>query len=122
VTYVMTKPCPICKRQLTKHQASAYRYRALQTAVESLARIHSPTFPLQEEPSLNLCEFHGCTAFFVVVGHVVDPSAYGIALHQPSIVGLQPVGGRTHECKLPQLPASRATHAGREARTSIVNH
>jgi hypothetical protein len=52
--------------------------------------------PLQEETILNLGEFHGCGAFFVVVRHAIDPSAYGIAPHQPSIVVLQSFRRRTH--------------------------
>lgn len=56
----------------------------------------SLTVPLKEETSLSLGEFHGRRAFLVVVSHVVDPSAYGIALHQPSIVGLQQFGRRIY--------------------------
>src|ERR1022692_3080184 len=51
---------------------------------------------LREEPILNLSEFHGCGAFFVVVSHVVDPRAYGIAPHSPGIVRSQQFGRRTH--------------------------
>ena len=47
-----------------------------------------PTALLQEETILNLGEFHGCGAFRVVVRHVIDPSAYGITSHRPSVVGL----------------------------------
>jgi hypothetical protein len=42
-----------------------------------------------EETILNLGEFDGRGAFHVVVSHAIDPCAYGIAPHQPSIVGLQ---------------------------------
>jgi hypothetical protein len=45
--------------------------------------------------SLRLGEFHGCRAF-LVVGDVIDASAYGITSHQPSIVGLQQLGRRSH--------------------------
>jgi hypothetical protein len=51
---------------------------------------------LGEEPILSLCEFHGCGAFFVVVSHAIDPRADRIAPHQPSIVGLQQIGRRSH--------------------------
>ena len=44
--------------------------------------------------SLNLCEFHGCGAGFVVVSHVIDPTAHWIAAYQPSIEGLQHFGDR----------------------------
>jgi hypothetical protein len=51
-----------------------------------LTPINSLTFPLKQ-PILNLGYFHGCGAFFVVVSHVIDPSAYGTAPHQRSVVG-----------------------------------
>ena len=41
-----------------------------------------------------LGEFHRSRTFLVVVRNIVDPSAYGIASHQPSIVGLQHLGRR----------------------------
>jgi hypothetical protein len=50
---------------------------------------------LQEETSLSLGEFHACGAFLVVISHVIDPSAYGIATHQLSIVWLQQFGRRS---------------------------
>jgi hypothetical protein len=49
----------------------------------------SLTAHLQEETWVSLRDIHGCSAFRVVVGHMVDPSAYGIAAHHPSIAGLQ---------------------------------
>jgi len=55
-----------------------------------------PAHPLLKETSLSLGEFHGCGAFFVVVHHVIDARAYGIAPHHSRIVGLQQVGRRTH--------------------------
>ena len=42
-----------------------------------------------EESILNLGEFYRCRTLLVVIGYVIDPRAYGIATHQPSIVGLQ---------------------------------
>src|SRR5208282_1825995 len=42
-----------------------------------------------EEPILNLCEFHGCRTFRVVVSHRIDPRAHRVAPHRPRIVGLQ---------------------------------
>jgi len=45
---------------------------------------------------LNLGKFHGRGAFRVIVRHVIDPSAYGIAPHLPSIIGLQQFGHRSH--------------------------
>jgi hypothetical protein len=65
-------------------------------------RADSLTVPLREEAILNLDEFHGCRAIFVVVGHVIYPIAYGIAPHQPSIVGLQQFG------RLSQVPHPRS--------------
>jgi hypothetical protein len=44
---------------------------------------------------LNLGEFHGCGAGFVAVRHLVDPSADGIAPHQPSITGFN-ISRRNH--------------------------
>ncbi len=52
--------------------------------------------PLRKETILNLGEFHGCRAFLVVVSHLIDPSAYRIAPHQPSIIGHQQFGHRNH--------------------------
>jgi hypothetical protein len=50
------------------------------------------TVPLRKEAILNLGEFYGRGAFRIVIRHVIDPSADGIAPHQPSIVGLQQFG------------------------------
>jgi hypothetical protein len=55
----------------------------------------SPTVALREQTILNLGEFHGCGAFFVVVSHLIDPRAYRIASHQPCIEGLQQFGRRS---------------------------
>ena len=52
--------------------------------------------PLQENTTLHLGEFHGRGAGFVVVSHGIDPTAYGVAPHQPSIVGLQQFRRRNH--------------------------
>lgn len=52
--------------------------------------------PLQEKTILNLGEFHGRGALFVVVHHVVDPCAHGIAAHQAGIEGLQKFRHRSH--------------------------
>jgi hypothetical protein len=38
---------------------------------------------LREKPILSFAKLHGHGAFFVVIGHVVDPRAHGIASHQP---------------------------------------
>jgi hypothetical protein len=46
-------------------------------------RIEQPSSPLREKPILNLREFHGRGAGFVVVRHVVDPRADGVAPHEP---------------------------------------
>lgn len=40
-----------------------------------------PTVCLQKETTLSLDGFHGRGTFFIVVSHVIDPSAYGIASH-----------------------------------------
>jgi hypothetical protein len=50
---------------------------------------------LREEPILSLSDFHGSRTFLVVVRHVVDPSADGIAPHQAGVVGLRQFGRRT---------------------------
>jgi integrase len=63
---------------------------------ELLRHASSLTIPLREEPILNLGEFHGRRAFFVVVGYVVDPGAHGIAAHQPGIERFQQFGRHTH--------------------------
>jgi hypothetical protein len=64
------------------------RFFTILTADEAVA-LGSLTLPLEEETILNLGEFHGQRAFLVIVRHVIDPTAHGIARHQPSIVGLQ---------------------------------
>ena len=51
--------------------------------------------PLREKETLSLTEFHGCSAFRVVVGHVIDSGTDGIAAHQ-RIVGLQQFGCSAH--------------------------
>jgi hypothetical protein len=53
-------------------------------------------FPRLEQRVLGHSKLHGFRAFCVVIRHMVDPRAHGIAPHQPSIVGLQHLGRRTH--------------------------
>jgi len=70
---------------------------------------------LGKEPTLNVCEFHGHGAFFVVVSHVVDPRAYGIAAHQPGVAGLQQIGRRArvpHPRIEPQVVGVRIKNDG----------
>jgi hypothetical protein len=55
-----------------------------------------PQNPLREESSLSVGKFHVHGAFLIIVRHLIDPSAHGIAAHLPSVVGLQRFGGRTH--------------------------
>jgi hypothetical protein len=43
---------------------------------------------LQEETTLSLGKSHGRGVLRVVVGHVVDPGAHGIAAHQHCVAGL----------------------------------
>jgi hypothetical protein len=43
------------------------------------------TEQLREEPLLKLRDFYGRRAFLVVVCHAIDPTAYGVTPHQPSI-------------------------------------
>jgi hypothetical protein len=50
---------------------------------------------LREQPSLNLDEFHGHGARFIIIGDVIDSCAHGIAPHQPGIMGLQQIGRRS---------------------------
>ena len=75
----------------------AITHRGMTTFVfrRAIRRVYPPA-PLQEEPTLNLGQFHGCRAFLVVVHHVVDPSADGIVAHQPRIAGLQEFGYGSH--------------------------
>src|SRR5260370_38507420 len=40
---------------------------------------------LGEKPILNLGKLHGTRTFLVVIRHVIDPSAHGIAPHHPGI-------------------------------------
>src|SRR6266496_733353 len=47
---------------------------------------------LQEETILDLGKFHGRRARFVVIGHVIDSTAYRVATHQPRIIGFQQFG------------------------------
>src|ERR1035438_8573121 len=54
------------------------------------------TGPLQEESILNLCKLHWRGASLVIVQYGIDPSAHGIAPHQPSIAGFQQFGRRSH--------------------------
>ena len=58
----------------------------------------SPRSPLREEATLNLGEFDRSRAFLVIVRHMVDPRAHGIAPHQPGIVGLQQFGRSCDFC------------------------
>ena len=45
---------------------------------------------------LNDCRFHASRTFLVIINRAIDPTAYGIASHQPSIVGPQQFGHRRH--------------------------
>ena len=56
---------------------------------------------LSKETILNLGEFHGARTLLIIIHHGIDPSADGIAPHQPGIVGLQQFGRRT------RIPHSR---------------
>jgi hypothetical protein len=56
----------------------------------------SRTLPLLEEAILNPGDFHRSGAFLIIVSHVIDSSAYGIATHQPSIVWIQQFGRRSY--------------------------
>jgi hypothetical protein len=51
---------------------------------------------LGKKPILNVGKLHGTRAFLIVVSHVIDPCAYGVALHHSSIAGLQEFGRRSH--------------------------
>jgi len=53
---------------------------------------------LREKSILNLGELHGRIAFLVIIGHMIDPCAHGIATHQPGIVGFQQFGRRRNIC------------------------
>jgi hypothetical protein len=45
---------------------------------------------------LNLGNRDRYRTLFIIIRHAVDPSAHGIATHQPGIRGLQQFGRRTH--------------------------
>jgi hypothetical protein len=45
---------------------------------------------------LNDCRFHASRVFLVSINRAIDPTADGIASHQPSIVGPQQFGHRGH--------------------------
>jgi hypothetical protein len=45
---------------------------------------------------LALGRFDGCRTLLVVVRHVIDPGAHGVAPHQPGIEGLQKFGVTDH--------------------------
>ncbi len=47
---------------------------------------------LEEQLTLRLDGLRGGGTFFIVVKHVVDPSAHGIRTHDPSIAGFQQFG------------------------------
>jgi len=47
---------------------------------------------LGEKTTLSFCDFNASRTFLVVIGDVIDPVAYGIAPHEPSIVGPQEFG------------------------------
>jgi hypothetical protein len=51
--------------------------------------------PLGEKSLLRLVKFHRSRTVLVVVSNVIDPSAYGIATHQPSFEALQQFGRHT---------------------------
>jgi len=51
--------------------------------------------PLEKEPIVNSGKLHRWGARFVIVRHLIDPSAYGIASHAPGVVGLQQLGRHT---------------------------
>ena len=53
-----------------------------------------PAVQLQEEAILNLGEFNMCRALCVVIGDIVDTSAYRVAPHQSGIEGLQHLRNR----------------------------
>ena len=44
---------------------------------------------LREEPALNLDNLRGCGTLLIIVCHVIDPRADGIAPHPARIVGFQ---------------------------------
>ena len=64
--------------------------------------------PLRDQPILNVVQFHGRGARFVVVSNVIDPSTYWKAPHQLGIEGLQQFGCRppiVHARIKPQIVA-----------------
>ena len=77
--------------------------------------MHTAQSRLGKEPILRFHNLDRLRAFLLVVPHVVDPPAYGIAPHQPSIVRLQQFECRNHVphsrklCRSsPVCPLSRA--------------
>jgi hypothetical protein len=51
---------------------------------------------LEKQPSLSFRDFYGRGTQLIVIHHVIDSSAYGIAAHQPGIKGLQQFGRYAH--------------------------
>ena len=81
------KPCFITKCQLNTETGLSRREPS------NCVALHSPreNAVLQKQTTLNLNQIYRCGAFLVVVGCVIDASAYGIAPHQPSVERFQMV-------------------------------
>jgi hypothetical protein len=85
-------------------EAAAWSFLTTESYEEAVMGATTPTdkspqnsrlSPLQEETTLKRAEFHGRGAF-LVVGHVVDPRAHGIAPHHPGVAGLQQLTPHSH--------------------------
>jgi hypothetical protein len=59
--------------------------------MENLIRVS-----LGEQPILNLGKLHRSRTFLVVIIDVIDPSAHGVAPHEPRIAELQQVGRHSY--------------------------
>ena len=49
-------------------------------------------FALEEQLTLSLDAIRGCRTFFIVVGHMVNPSGHGIRTRDGSTAGFQQFG------------------------------
>ena len=83
------------RRQVTQMRCFLQNARTIPLGV--LSRLSVDFTVLREEIIiLNLDEFHGRRAPFIVISDVIDPSGARIATHHPSVEGLQQFRGDVH--------------------------
>jgi hypothetical protein len=83
-----------CRRQATTNGPLRV-YQPRPVSLEEMGVARPWPQPLEKEPIVNSGKLHRCGARFVIVRHLIDPSACGIASHAPGVVGLQQLGGHT---------------------------